>query len=58
VTAVAIAMHKTNKTTSNLVYLPVEGGRLEVSFIEDHGVYKNVYLKGPATFVFKGSFEL
>jgi diaminopimelate epimerase len=58
VTAVAIAMHKTNKTTSNLVYLPVEGGRLEVSFIEDHGVYKNVYLNGPATFVFKGSFEL
>jgi diaminopimelate epimerase len=58
VTAVAIAMHKTNKTTSNLVYLPVEGGRLEVSFKEDHGVYKNVYLKGPATFVFKGSFEL
>jgi diaminopimelate epimerase len=58
VTAVAIAMHKTNKTTSNLVYLPVEGGRLEVSFNEDHGVYKNVYLKGPATFVFNGSFEL
>jgi diaminopimelate epimerase len=55
---VAIAMHKINKTTSNLVYLPVEGGRLEVSFKEDHGVYKNVYLKGPATFVFKGSFEL
>jgi diaminopimelate epimerase len=58
VTAVAIAMHKTNKTTSNLVYLPVEGGRLEVSFNEDHGVYKNVYLKGPATFIFNGSFEL
>jgi diaminopimelate epimerase len=58
VTAVAIAMHKINKTTSNLVYLPVEGGRLEVSFNEDHGVYKNVYLKGPATFVFNGSFEL
>jgi diaminopimelate epimerase len=55
VTAVAIAMHKTKKTNSNLISLPVEGGNLEVSFIEENGTYKNVYLKGPATFVFKGS---
>jgi diaminopimelate epimerase len=55
VTAVAIAMHKTNKTNSNLISLPVEGGILEVSFTEENGVYKNVFLKGPAKFVFKGS---
>lgn len=54
VTAVAIAMHKTKKTASNLISLPVEGGALEVSFTEENGVYKNVFLKGPATFVFKG----
>jgi diaminopimelate epimerase len=54
VTAVAVAMHKTNKTDSNLVYLPVEGGHLEVSFTEENGVYTNVFLKGPAAFVFKG----
>ena len=54
VTAVAIAMHKTNKTKSNLISLPVEGGILEVSFTEDKGIYKNVFLKGPATFVFEG----
>ncbi len=55
VTAVAIAMHKMNKTNSNLVSLPVEGGNLEVSFIEENGCYKEVFLKGPAKFVFKGS---
>ncbi|PQB06384.1 diaminopimelate epimerase [Polaribacter filamentus] len=58
VTAVAIAMHKTNKTNSNLISLPVEGGLLEVSFIEEYGVYKNVFLKGPAEFVFKGSITV
>ena len=56
VTAVAIAMHKTGKTTSNLISLPVEGGKLEVSFSEENGVYTEVFLKGPATFVFKGEF--
>ena len=55
VTAVAIAMHKTNKTKSNLVSLQVEGGILEVSFTEEKGTYKNVFLKGPAKFVFKGN---
>ncbi|MFQ3182826.1 MAG: diaminopimelate epimerase [Polaribacter sp.] len=54
VTAVAIAMHKIKKTKSTLISLPVEGGTLEVSFTEENGVYKNVFLKGPATFVFKG----
>ena len=58
VTAVAIAMHKTNKTNSNLISLPVEGGVLEVSFTEEYGVYKNVFLKGPAEFVFKGSITV
>lgn len=55
VTAVAIAMHKTKKTNSNLVSLPVKGGLLEVSFTEENGVYTNVFLKGPAQFVFKGA---
>ncbi|QNM86794.1 diaminopimelate epimerase [Polaribacter pectinis] len=58
VTAVAIAMHKTNKTSSNLISLPVEGGKLEVSFTEENGIYKNVFLKGPATFVFNGTIDI
>ncbi len=58
VTAVAIAMHKTNKTNSNLISLPVEGGTLEVSFTEKNGVYSNVFLKGSAQFVFKGNITI
>ncbi|MBU3012090.1 diaminopimelate epimerase [Polaribacter vadi] len=54
VTAVAIAMHKTNKTKSNSISLPVEGGILQVSFNENNGIYTNVFLKGPAKFVFEG----
>jgi diaminopimelate epimerase len=57
VTAVAIAMHKIGKTTSNSVVLPVEGGQLEVSFDVTNDSYTNVFLKGPATFVFKGTIN-
>ncbi|NVK53734.1 MAG: diaminopimelate epimerase [Flavobacteriaceae bacterium] len=57
VTAVAIAMHKTGKTNSNAIILPVEGGQLEVSFDVNNNVYTNVFLKGPATFVFKGIID-
>ena len=55
VTAVAIAMHKIGKTKNNTIKLPVEGGNLEVNFTEENGVYKNVFLKGAAKFVFKGT---
>lgn len=58
VTAVAIAMHKTKKTVNSLISLPVEGGVLEVSFTEENGVYKNVFLKGSAKFVFKGTIKI
>jgi len=58
VTAVAIAMHKTNKTNSNSIKLAVLGGELEVAFTIENTCYKNVFLKGPATFVFKGIIEI
>jgi diaminopimelate epimerase len=58
VTAVAIAMHKTNKTNSNNIKLSVLGGELEVAFVVENECYKNVFLKGPATFVFKGTIEI
>ncbi|CAM1347090.1 diaminopimelate epimerase [Tenacibaculum insulae] len=58
VTAVAIAMYATKKTTETAINLPVEGGLLEVSFNEDNGNYTNVFLKGPAVCIFKGEIEL
>jgi len=54
VTAVAIASHKTNKTDSNTITLITPGGNLEVSFESNNNTYKNVFLKGAATLVYKG----
>lgn len=58
VTAVAIAMHKTEKTSATHINLSVEGGQLAVSFDVGNGVYKNVYLIGSAEFVFLGSIKV
>ena len=57
-TAVAIAMHHVGKTKSNSIDLQVEGGKLSVQFKENHGVYSDVFLVGPATFVFEGTIDL
>ena len=54
-TAVAIAMNATGKTSSNNIKINVEGGKLEVSFEKENGIYKNVFLKGKAEFVFSGN---
>ena len=58
VTAVAIAMNATGVTSANAIYLNVEGGKLEVSFNQVGSKYTNVFLKGPAKFVFKGQIEI
>lgn len=54
-TAVAIAMHAVGKTDNSNIHIYVEGGKLEVSFEKIHSRYGHVILKGPATFVFKGT---
>ncbi|GAL01177.1 diaminopimelate epimerase [Nonlabens ulvanivorans] len=56
VTAVAIAMHKTNHTASNEVTLETPGGVLKVSFEACDTGYENIWLTGPALQVFKGTF--
>lgn len=56
-TAAAIAMYQQGKTHSNTVQLQVQGGTLEVSFEKNEGKFTNVFLKGPAQFVFKGTVE-
>ncbi|MBF6608966.1 MAG: diaminopimelate epimerase [Flavobacterium sp.] len=55
-TAAAIAMHVRGLVGSN-VELNVKGGRLSVSFDEVNGKFVDVFLSGPATFVFKGEIE-
>lgn len=56
VTAVALAMYKTGKTSTNEVNLNVEGGKLKVKFDVENNKFTNVFLIGPATFVFEGNF--
>ncbi len=55
VTAVAIAMHYIGETQEKHVILNVEGGELEVCFEFENDIYNNVWLIGPAMFVYKGS---
>ena len=59
-TAVAIAMKVLGKTKSNAIQLKVEGGSLEVSFHENDGKFTQIFLIGPATYIYKGiiSWEL
>lgn len=57
-TAVAIAMNATGQTNLNAINLNVEGGKLSVSFDIENGKYTNVFLKGPAEFVYKGRIEI
>jgi diaminopimelate epimerase len=54
VTAVAIASHLSKKSNGNQIELQTLGGNLQVSFDVENDIYKNIVLKGPATFVFKG----
>ena len=57
-TAVAIAMHQTGKTKNNTIDIKVQGGKLKVNFEEKNGNYTNVFLIGPATFVFEGKIKI
>jgi diaminopimelate epimerase len=57
-TAVAIAMNAIHKTNSNTIQIQVEGGNLEIAFDQNEHHYTNIFLKGPATFVFKGAIEI
>ena len=50
-------MHRAGKIFSNRVVLEVEGGELSVSFTPTEKGFTDVYLTGPADFVFEGTIE-
>lgn len=56
VTAVAIAMHNAGIAKKDTISIHVLGGHLKVSFTKNGG-YTDVFLNGPADFVFKGEIE-
>lgn len=57
-TATAIAMKVLGKTNSEIVNINVEGGKLEISFQIHENKFTDVFLKGPAEFVFSGIIEI
>jgi len=57
-TAVAIAMNATGQTEATAININVEGGKLVVSFDKTANGFTNVFLKGPAEFVFKGTITI
>ena len=57
-TAAAIAMYATGKTNSDKIDLDVQGGKLKVTFDKTENGYENVFLIGPATFVFEGEIKI
>ncbi len=57
VTAVAVAMKVLGKTSANAIKLETPGGELEVSFVQNGKQFTEIYLKGPASFVFNGDIE-
>lgn len=58
VTAVALAMHSTQQTSTNDVQLLTPGGNLKVSFQPTPHGYQDIWLTGPAVQVFKGEIDI
>lgn len=57
-TAVAIAMHYLGIASSTDLDIKVPGGQLKVSFKPTSGRYENIFLIGPAQFVFEGVWKI
>lgn len=59
ITAAAIAVFESGKLATNEVNVSAVGGELRVKFEKNSsGGYENIWLTGPAEFVFEGSFEV
>jgi diaminopimelate epimerase len=57
-TAVAIAAHKNGLISVNSIPVKVKGGDLNISFDVENGNYENIWLTGPAQFVFEGKVKI
>lgn len=57
VTAVALAVNALEMSPSAEILLKTRGGDLRVSFEKENSNYYNIWLTGPAVFVYKGEVE-
>lgn len=55
-TATAVAVHAMGLTSQTEIIIQTKGGGLTVSFEVSKKGYKNIFLEGPAKFVFKGEY--
>lgn len=58
VTASAIAASVFQNTDKNSYNIVTKGGNLHVSFQKSNNIFTNVWLSGPAEFVFKGEIDI
>ena len=58
VTAAVLASYIKNGFEDQEIMVTTKGGELSLSFEKDESGFKNIWLKGPATFVFKGEISL
>lgn len=58
VTAAVLTAHQNELLENNTANVKALGGNLNVNFDFDGQVYSNIYLQGPAEFVFKGALSL
>lgn len=58
VTAAAIGAYIKNDEKFNSYQIQTLGGALKVSFNEENSIFTDVFLEGPAEYVFKGSIEI
>lgn len=58
VTAAALVSHSSGRMNRNTIKVRTKGGNLSVKFETDkQGGYQNIWLTGPATFVYKGQIN-
>jgi len=56
--ASAISYYATYKTDNQNIKVKTLGGELKVNFNENGNIYRDIYLSGPAKFVFEGQIEV
>ncbi|MCF8231643.1 MAG: diaminopimelate epimerase [Bacteroidales bacterium] len=58
ITAAALALAYRDNLKQGPVNIEALGGYLKVYFVEENNIFKNIWLEGPAEYVFKGQLQL